>query len=42
MSSTQIVLYSIFLMILFYVFRDTDDDDDRDGGMMIPSLQSNP
>ena len=42
MSSTQIVLYSIFLMILFFVFRDTDDDDDRDGGMMIPSLQSNP
>ena len=30
------------LIVFYFIFQDTDDDDDRDGGMMVPSYQSNP
>ena len=36
-------IFAWALLIVFYFsFQDTDDDDDRDGGMMVPSYQSNP
>ena len=31
---------AVALIVLWFINQDVDDDDDRDGGMMIPAYQN--